>query len=134
VVHLSGGGLNEPDTVWSWRVESPIGLLSDVFPEKLMPQAERLPIINWWEKKILLLSDIRSIQIIEGDTECIPESDIREQHSYSKVQLNLVMSNSEFHRINISNDADRRAAVESALILSRFLKVPLDDVTGLTDT
>jgi hypothetical protein len=113
-----------------------VGIACFSLPETFVfdRKAERLRIINWWQKKILLLSDIRSIQIIEGNTECIPESDMRDQHSYSTVQLNLVMSDPKFPRLNISNDADRQAAAETGLTLSRFLNIPLDDVTGMTET
>lgn len=95
-------------------------------------KAERLRITNWWQKKILLLSDIRSIQVIEGQhhQECDDESGRRTVGSYTTVQINLVMSAPEFPRINISNDADRQAAAETASALSQFLDVPLDD--GIT--
>lgn len=75
-------------------------------------KSERLRITNWWHKKILLLSDIRSIQLVDDQT-----------------QLNLVMTDPQFPRINISYDSV--AAVETAQALAQFLNVPLDDQAGL---
>ncbi len=99
-------------------------------------KSERLRIRNWWQNKVLLLSEVESLQIIEGHNR--QERHRRSGHlkrgSYSTVQLNLVMSNPEFPRINISNDGDRNAIREMAPAVAGFLNVPLDDVVGLIRT
>ncbi len=94
-------------------------------------QAGRLRIANCWKKRVLLLEDVKLLQLIPGQS---IQKGSRTRHrprgtSYSTVQLNLVMTDPGFPRINISHDAERQAASETGLTLSRFLNVPLDDVT-----
>jgi hypothetical protein len=96
---------------------------------------DRLRISNGLRKRILLLDEVKSLQLIPG--QAIQKGSRRTRRlrpmSYSTVQLNLVTENSAFPRINICHDAGRRAASEIARTLSSFLRIPLDDKTGLTE-
>jgi hypothetical protein len=103
-------------------------------------QTGRLRIANLWRQRILVLDEVKSLQLIPGQTieQTIQKGSFKRHPSrstsYSTVQLNLVIENPEFPRINISHDAGRHAAVETGRALSSFLNVPLVDGTGLTET
>ena len=99
-------------------------------------KSERLYISNWWQKSVLLLSEVQSLQIIEGHNrqERHRRSGRLKRGSYSTVQLNLVMSDPQYPRINISNDGDRNAIREMAPAVAGFLDVPLHDIVGLIRT
>jgi hypothetical protein len=91
--------------------------------------AGRLRITNWWSKRILLLDDVKSLQLIPGQS--IEKGNYEKRRprlsSYSTVQLNLVLGNAEFPRVNISHDIARQSAAEIGQLLSQFLNVPFEN-------
>lgn len=98
----------------------------------------RLRVSNWWTKRVLLLEEITSLQLIPGQSVPKGDSNRRKRHqpranSYSTVQLNLVLDNPVYPRLNIAHDAARYEIAHMARTLATFLNVPQDDVTGLTE-
>lgn len=93
----------------------------------------RLRISNWWTKRVLLLNQITSLQLIPGQAVQRTSNDRRRvarTTSYSTTQLNLVLDNPDYPRLNIAHDADRYEMGQMAMTLASFLNVPLEDPTG----
>lgn len=98
-------------------------------------KAKRLRIANFWQRRILLIDDVKSLQLVPGQP---VQKGRRKRHrpqptSYSTVQLNLVLENAEFPRVNISHDIACQSAVEIGQLLSQFLHVPFDNALAAQD-
>lgn len=98
-------------------------------------KTKRLRITNLWQKQILMLSDIKSLQLIPGRSiQLGNRKHGRSRPTVSTVQLNLVMGDPEFPRINISHDISRKSAIRIGRLLSQFLDVPIDNAFADPDT